>query len=96
MTLKTICKLAQFMLTVIAVQLPDLDRGGKWMHCASYNSRRKAAGLPFVVPFVLIDRTTASCSIICPEYSRIHSALLVTVFRKKKTLLLTHVVLSSR
>lgn len=85
MTLKTICKLAQFMLTVIAVQLPDLDRGGKWMHCASYNSRRKAAGLPFVVPFVLIDRTTASCSIICPEYSRIHSALLVTVFRKKKT-----------
>lgn len=29
MTLKTICKLAQFMLTVIAVQLPDLDRGKK-------------------------------------------------------------------
>lgn len=81
MTLKTICKLAQFMLTVIAVQLPDLDRGKKWMHCASYN-RRKAAGLPFVISFVLIDRTTASCSIICPEYSRIHSALLVAYAEK--------------
>lgn len=82
MTLKTICKLAQFMLTVIAVQLPDLDRGGKWMHCTSYNNTRKAAGLPFVVSFVLIDRTTASCSIICPEYSRIHSALLVAKAEK--------------
>lgn len=65
------------MLTVIAVQLPGLDRGGKWMHCASHNNRGKAAGLPLVVLFVLIDRTTASCSIIRPEYSRIHSALLV-------------------
>lgn len=68
MTLKTICKLAQFMLTVIAVQLPDLDRGKKTrMHCASYSYKRKAARLPFVVPFVLTDRTSASCSITCPE-----------------------------
>lgn len=75
MTLKAICKLAQFMLTVIAVQLSDLDGRKKKNQDALFKlptQERSCCAAFCGISFVLIDRIAANFSITCPEWTLFH------------------------
>lgn len=90
MTLKTICKLAQFMLTVIAVHLPDLGRGEK-AGCTVQVITTEEKLLGYLVWYTLYSLTGLVPAVQLPVQNR-HWLIGSCTQKKKNKLLWTYIV----